>query len=461
MRPVTLLAVGPEADPDGLVGLRRAVATASALAAMVLVVLDAAIANVALPTIGAALGVTPAAVVRVVTAYQLGLITALLPAAALGESFGYRKVFAAGAGVFTAASVLCALSPSLEILVAARFVQGLGGAAVMALGVALLRFSVPKERLGAAIGWNALAVALPSAVGPTLGAAILSLGSWPWLFVVNLPIALAVLLGSRALPIAGGTGRPVDLVGVALSACTFGALVTGAELAPRQPVLATVLFVGAAAYAAVLVTRDSRRASPLIPVDLLRNRSFRVPAVASVLCFTAQGVAVIALPFHFQHALGLSPVATGLCLAAWPLAVAVAGPLAGALANRTSSVLLCLTGGVFLAAGLAAGASLSLQAGPLALSACSILCGVGFGLFNVPNNRSMFQSAPRDRSSAAGGMQGIARLSGQTAGATAMVLLFEVSALDVAPRIGLALGAVSALAAGLVSLVARRATDGR
>ena len=85
----------------------------------------------------------------------------------------------AGAGLFTVGSALCALSPSLEILTAARFVQGLGGAAGMALGVALLRFIVPKERLGAAIGWNALAVALSSAAGPTLGAAILSLGSWP------------------------------------------------------------------------------------------------------------------------------------------------------------------------------------------------------------------------------------------------------------------------------------------
>ena len=131
---------------SGLQEPRRTVAIASVLAAMVLVVLDAAIANVALPTIARSLQVTPAMSVWVITAYQTALVMALLPCAALGESLGYRRVFTAGVALFTAASVLCALSPSLPWLVAARFLQGLGGAAVMALGVALLRVVVPHRR---------------------------------------------------------------------------------------------------------------------------------------------------------------------------------------------------------------------------------------------------------------------------------------------------------------------------
>ena len=162
---------------DAMSGLgkpRRTVAIASVLAAMVLVVLDAAIANVALPTIARSLQVTPAMSVWVITAYQTALLMALLPCAALGESLGYRRVFTVGVALFTGASVLCALSPSLPWLVAARFLQGLGGAAVMALGVALLRVVVPHRRLGTAIGWNALTVALSSAAGPAIGAAVSS-----------------------------------------------------------------------------------------------------------------------------------------------------------------------------------------------------------------------------------------------------------------------------------------------
>ena len=197
---------------------RGTLAIASVLAAMVLVVLDAAIANVALPTIATSLQVTPATSVWVITAYQAALLMALFPCAALGESIGYRRVFTAGIALFTGASVLCALAPSLSWLVAARFLQGLGGAGVMALGVALLRIVVPHQRLGAAIGWNALAIALSSAAGPTIGAAILSASSWPWLFAVNLPLGLLVLLASRALPKTGGTARRLDKLSVGLNA---------------------------------------------------------------------------------------------------------------------------------------------------------------------------------------------------------------------------------------------------
>ncbi|MGZ3273490.1 MAG: MFS transporter [Caulobacteraceae bacterium] len=447
------------ATPDGIAGRRRAAAIASVLSAMVLVVLDAAIANVALPTLGKSLEVTPAIAVRVVTAYQLGLVMALLPAAALGESLGYRRVFSAGAALFTAASLLCAAAPSLSWLVAARFVQGLGGAAIMALGVALLRFVVPRDRLGAAIGWNALSVALASAAGPTLGAAILSVASWPWMFAVNLPIGLGVLLAARALPAVEGTARPLDIQSIALNACTFALLVVGAEWLPSRPILAVALFVGATAYAVVLIRRETRRPNPLVPLDLLRRPSFRVSVMASVLCFTGQTAGLVALPFYLQYTLGLTPLMTGFYLTPWPLSVAVAGPFAGRLANRVSTAWLCFAGGTLLALGLAAAAIWPLRHQPQAIGLCAMLCGLGFGLFNVPNNRNMFLSAPRERSAAAGGLQGMARLSGQTAGAVVTTLLFTVAEMDTAPRLGLGFGAALTLLAGLTSLL--RTSDGR
>lgn len=451
-RPVTMAV-----EADGVAGPRRRWAIASVLTSMTLVVLDAAIANVALPTIARSLHVTPALSVLVVTSYQLGLVVTLLPAAALGESYGYRRVFFAGTVLFVVASRLCAAAPTLAWLVAARLLQGIGGATIMALGVALLRFTVPQHRLSAAIGWNALTVALASAAGPTIGAAILSVAPWPWLFTVNVPLGAIVLLASRALPDVAGSRRPLDGSSVALNACAFAALVVGGELALSRPVLAVMLLVGAAGSTALLVRREAGRAAPLVPLDLLARLPFRVSVIASVLCFTGQTAGLVALPFYLQHAFGLTPLMTGLYLTLWPIAVALTGPIAGKLANRVQTAWLCLAGGVLLAIGLGAAAMMPLAGQPLALA----LCGAGFGLFNVPNNRSMFLAAPRERSGAAGGLQGVARLTGQTAGAVTMTLLFSLMSLGLAPRIGLIAGAVLTLAAGLTSLTRAAAPPAR
>ncbi|WP_437744621.1 MFS transporter [Sorangium sp. So ce1504] len=453
----------PEQAASGVQGPARAEAIACVLAAMVLVVLSAGIANVALPALAHAFQVTPAASVRVVSAYQLGLVMALLPCAALGESLGYRAVFTAGVGLFTGASVLCALAPSLHWLVAARFLQGLGGAAVMALGVALLRFVVPQAQLAAAIGWNALAVALSSAAAPTVGAVLLSSASWPWLFAVNLPLGVAVLLASRGLPEVPGTARALDATSMALNAGAFGALIAGAELLPAAPALGAGLLAAAALSATLLLRRELPKEAPLVPLDLLRSRSFRVSVIASVACFAGQASALVALPFYLRHSFGQEALSTGLLITPWPLSVALLAPVAGRLADRISTAWLCATGAGCLALGLAALALSPAHGSALSLVPFVALCGAGFGLFQVPNNRNMFLAAPRARSAAAGGMQGTARLAGQTAGAVVMTLLFTLMPIDAAPRIGLGIGAALTLSAGIVSALragSHRSHDG-
>lgn len=441
---------------DAMSGLdepRRTIAIASVLAAMVLVVLDASNTNVALPTIARSLHVTPATSVWVITAYQTALLMALLPCAALGESLGYRRVFTVGVALFTGASLLCALAPSLPWLVAARFLQGLGGAAVMALGVALLRVVVAHRQLGTAIGWNALAVALSSAAGPAIGAVVLSAANWHWLFIVDLPMGVIVLLASRALPDVGGTARPLDLFSVALNAGTFASLVIGAELLPSRPALAAVLLATAALELVTLVRREMPKEAPLIPLDLLRADSFRFSVIASACCFAGQTASMVALPFYLQHELGQNTLTTGLYMTVWPLTVAMAAPFAGRLADRLSTAWLSAAGGLCLATGLGVAALWPLKGDPLLLIPLTTLCGLGFSLFNVANNRNMFLSAPNERSGAAGGMQGTARLFGQTAGAVIMTLLFTIASADAAPQIGLGIGAVLTFVAGLVSML--------
>lgn len=453
-RPGTIVVIDPSRAQVAS-GRSMILAIGSVLAALVLVVLDAAITNVALPTLSRALQVPAAASVLVVTAYQTALVMALLPCAALGESLGYRRVFMAGVALFTFASALCAVAPTLAWLVAARFIQGLGAAAVMALGVALLRTVVPAHKLGVAIGWNALVVALTSAAGPTIGALILAFASWPWLFVVNVPVGLLVLAGAGALPRVQGSGRPLDPRSMAFNLTAFAMLVLGAETLPGNPILASAFLAAGALSLAILVRRERFKIAPLIPLDLLRDRAFRLSAVASVCCFTGQAAGMVALPFYLQHTLGLSPLLTGLYITPWPLVVALVAPFASRLASPASTAWLCTAGGLCLSAGLAAAALWPLAGNPAAIIPIVMVCGLGFGLFQTPNNRNMFLSAPEDRSGAAGGLQSMARLTGQTSGVVAMTLLFSAASVDAAPRFGLAIGAVLTLAAGLLSALHR------
>lgn len=426
-------------------------AIAAVLAALVLVVLDAAIVNIALPTLSRSLQESPAASVLVVTAYQAALVMALLPGAALGERFGHRRVFVGGVAVFTLASGLCAMATTLAWLVVARFIQGLGAACVMALGVALLRTVVAPERLGAAIGWNALVVALTSAAGPTVGALVLSYASWPWLFLVNLPLGLLILVAARALPVSPGSARQLDPLSLGLNMAAFGLLIAGAEMLPKSPILAGTLLVAGGLGVRELLKREHPKASPLIPLDLLAAPSFRLSVIASICCFTGQAAGLVALPFYLQHTLGLSPLETGLYITPWPLMAAVSATFASRLASPGSTAWLCAGGCALLSAGLFAVCAWPLAGGPVAIMPMVMLCGLGFGLFQVTNNRNMFLSAPPARSGAAGGLQSLARLSGQTMGVVTMTLMFSLVPVDVAPRIGLAVGAVLTLAAGLLS----------
>lgn len=438
---------------DGLSQPRRGLAIAAVLSAMTLVVLDAGMANVALPTLAQVLRAPPGDTVMVVTSYQLALVMMLFPCAALGERFGNRQVFQAGVGVFVLGSILCAAAPTLPLLVAARFVQGLGGSAVMALGVALLRFSVPRDQLGAAVGWNALTVAMASAAAPTIGALIIARFDWPWLFLVNLPVGAIALLASRSLPAVAPTTRSVDFVSLALNGAVFALLVLGAEGLARS--LAVGFAMGGAGLLAlvILVRREMPKSAPLVPIDLLRDRSFRISVIASLCCFVGQAAAMIALPFHLQHGFGQSPLAAGLYMSAWPLAVAVTSTVAGRLSDRMPTAWLCAMGGAILAGGLALISLWPVSGDVRALAAFAALCGIGFGLFQTPNNRNMFLSAPPARSGAAGSLQGAARLSGQTGGAILVTLLFGLFSLTGASRVGLGIAAALALVAGLVSLL--------
>ena len=397
---------------DGLPPPQRRIAAASLWAAIVLVVLDGSIVNVALPTLASVFQVSAADTVWIVSSYQIALIIALLPCSALGESIGYRRVFVGGVIVFTIASALAALAPSVTGLILARFLQGLGGAAVMSVNAALLRFTYPASLLGIALGWNAMAVALSSASGPAIGSLILSFAQWQWLFALNIPIGIGVLVASRFLPRVIGHSRSLDYLSITLNGIVFAGLIFGCDIWPDRPASGTALVGFSLAAAWILFRRERRKDAPMLPIDLLRNRQIRMSVIASVLCFCAQMGSYISLPFYLEHSLKQPALTAGLLMTPWPLAVAIAAPIAARMALKVQTGTLCLIGCCCLGLALLLMAVWPVGDHLWPLIAFSTLAGVGFGFFQTPNNRNMLLAAPRERAGAAGGMQGTARLLG-------------------------------------------------
>jgi DHA2 family multidrug resistance protein-like MFS transporter len=421
--------------------------------AIAMAVLDGAIANVALPTIAGELNASAAASIWIVNAYQLAITVCLLPLAALGDKLGYRRVYMAGLAVFTLGSLGCALSHTLAGLVAARVFQGIGAAGIMSINSALVRFTYPQRLLGQGIGLNAVIISISAAIGPTIASAILARATWEWLFAVNVPIGvLAIAIAAFALPRTDGSGRPFDWPSALLNAIAFGLLILGLEGLAREGPAVGLPELGAAVVAgALLARRELRRVAPLVPFDLLRIPIFGLSIATSIVSFLAQMLAYTALPFYFQELLGRSPVAIGLLMTPWPLAVAVTAPIAGRLADRRPAGLL---GGIGLAV-FAVGLWLLSRIGPGAsdFQICwrMVVCGAGFGFFQSPNNRAMISAAPIMRSGAAGGMLATARLLGQTFGALATAVFFSFAGARATTTALVTASAVAALAA-VVSL---------
>ncbi len=439
---------------DGLPFPQRTWAITAICLGITLAVIDSAIANVALPTIAADLHTNPALSIWIVNGYQLAITISLLPLSSLGDIIGYRRVYLAGLALFTVASLGCAFSTSLPLLALARVIQGFGAAGIMSVNTALLRFIYPQHLLGRGIGINALVVAVSSAVGPTVAGAILAIANWPWLFAVNVPIGIAaVIVGWTSLPRTAPSPHGFDVISAVLSAATFGLLIGSIDSLGHGEgfplFLAEMIATIALGYA--LVRRQLSLAAPLLPVDLLKIPIFTLSVSTSVSSFVAQMLALVSIPFLFQNELHFSAVETGLLITPWPLAICIAAPLAGRLADRYSAGLLGGIGLFFFAMGLLSFAFLPDHPGYIELGWRMALCGFGFGIFQSPNNRAMLSAAPKERSGGASGMLGTARLLGQTTGAALAALLFARFPHQ-APTVGLLISSGFALVGALVSL---------
>lgn len=415
--------------------------------------LDTAIANTALPTMAVDLHTSEAQSVWIVSAYQLAVAASLLPLARLGEVAGHRRVVMAGQALFVAASLMCGLAPSLEWLVLARVLQGVGGAALMSVNAAMLRFIYPAQYMGRGVGINALVVGVAFAAGPALASVILSVADWPWLFWINVPIgAVAVALGLVALPDTRRSATPFDGRAALLCAAFFALLVfTLNEAAHLRswPVLGLEALLAAAALLALL-WRQARDAAPLLPLDLLRRPLFALSSATAICSFVTQALAFVSLPFLFQQALGYTQTETGFLMTPWSVCTALLAPIAGRLSDRYPAGLLGGVGLALLSLGVLLLALLPAQPSALDIIWRMCLCGAGFGFFQSPNLRALVMSAPPERSGSASGMVGVSRLLGQSTGAALVAACLHLS-VSRGPWLALWLGVAAAALASAAS----------
>src|SRR5580693_5792049 len=276
-RPEPITAPHAVEVPDGLPNPQRLLAFTTLAMAISMAVLDGTIVTVALPTMARQFAVAPENAIWIVNAFQLAVTVSLLPLAALGDMFGYRRVYWWGLALFTVASLACALAPTFAVLIFARVVQGLGAAGIMSVNIALIRFIYPHARLGQGVGNIAVVVAVSTAGSPSVAAAILSIASWHWLFLINVPIGVvALVMAAQTLPATPRAAGRLDLWSVILNALTFGLVIAGVNGIGQGGNLSWALIeiaVGAAIGVA-LVWRQLKLPAPLLPVDLLRRPVF-------------------------------------------------------------------------------------------------------------------------------------------------------------------------------------------
>ena len=445
--------------------IRKYAAVIAILLVLVMTVLDVTVVNVALPVLAVKFGVSDSYTVWIVTAYQLVITMLLLPLSSAGDLFSYKRTFLTGVVTFTVASALCAASQTFTMIIISRAIQGVGAACVMGVNIALTRLIYPRNVLGRGLALNAMVIAIATAAGPTIAGAILSVASWHWLFLINIPFGIiAFILGKRLLPAnPPKSEKPkYDWVSAVENVVVFGLIFysMGSFSRKGEDMLTISLFIIGLAIGFIYVRRQVNRPSPMFPVDLFRIRLYSLSISTSVCSFIAQNVAMIALPFLFLNSYGYNAITTGLLMTPWPLSTMIVSPLAARFVEKHNPGRTAAFGMAVYATGIILLLSLpSDGVGVWDIAWRMAICGVGFGLFQTPNNIVMVLATPIHRTGGAGGMQSTARLVGQTTGATLVTIIFAaISTTFTAVHTCLYLAIGFALTAGIFSLT-RKVTN--
>jgi len=442
-----------------VISSRHMAGTGWALAVLALSTLLASLgtssANIALPALQTAFAAPYSAVQWVVVAYLLAMTSLMVGAGRAGDVLGRRRLLLWGVALFTAACALCAAAPSLPLLIAARALQGAGAAAMMALTMALVAETVPKDKVGSAMGMLGTTSALGTALGPSLGGVLIGHVGWPAIFLVNVPLGVATLvLGLRFLPPAQAGAARFDHPGTVLLAIALTCFALGMTMKQGA------LLVLAAAVLALFLFVEKRAAAPLIPLALFGERRLRAGFAMSAMVTTVVMATLVVGPFYLTAGLGLGAVAAGLAMSCGPVVSALTGVPAGALVDRFGSgpVVCWGLGGVL--AGSALLALLPAATGVTGYVAALALLTAGYALFQAANNTGVMQEVGAARRGTVSGLLNLARNLGLISGAAMMGMIFALGA-DAADGMRLTFGCAAALSGGALLIAVRHRVQGR
>lgn len=398
---------------------RPILALIALLCSVICTVLESMAISVALPAISRDFDVSAATVTWVIGASQMMIVALLLPMASLGEVVGYRRTMLVSLGLFSAASLVCMFAPSFPAVVAARTLQAIGTAGAMSLGFAMLRSVFSDANLGTAIGVMAATVAIASSLGPALSGAIMAVAGWREVFgLLAIASLLALALGFFAWPRGAPSGRRYDLPGAILVAAMLSTILLVINgLANGWPT-ATLLVAASASILSLraILSRSQRSEAPVFPLDLLMRPVFALSICASICAFAAQTLGFILLPFYLVFGAGMDELQMAATLSIWPAATAIVAPIVGRFSARIPAGPAGGVGLAILAVGFVLVASIGDGATATGIALRLAVCGIGFGVFQTPNNHLIMLSAPRERSGAASGSLSLARQFGRAIG---------------------------------------------
>jgi len=393
--------------------------------------LDGSIVNVALPKMAGKLSVSTESIAWVVTSYLIVIAASILIFGRLGDIKGKTRVFKWGVIGFTLGSLLCGLSNSFLILIIARVIQGVGAAGAMATNQGIIAQVFPKNERGKALGISGTFVALGTMVGPPLGGFIISVLSWKYIFLINVPIGIfTLIMGTRILPHSiKNTKEKVDSKGAVLFSVAivalFGSIIIGEDRGYNQPLILLGFAIAVVAMAAFIFI-EKKMDVPLLQLKIFENTLFSLSIFCGFISFVAISCANIIQPFYLQNAIKYSPAVTGLIMMAYPLILSIVAPISGHMSDKIGSEFLTFMGLLMTSLGLFLMSTLNEHPNLPILIVFIAIMSIGNGLFQSPNTSLIMSSVPHNRLGIAGSINALVRNLGMVFGISlATTLLYN------------------------------------
>ncbi|MFC4303261.1 DHA2 family efflux MFS transporter permease subunit [Cohnella boryungensis] len=371
-----------------------------------MVILDGTAVNVALPKLQEEFNLPNLSLVQwTVIGYALAQAAVIPLAGWLSDRYGAKRVFLISIGLFTIGSLLCALANSVEMLIAFRIVQGIGGGVVVPISMAFIYRLAPPNKVGAVMGMMGIPILLAPALGPVLAGWLVEYYSWDWIFLLNLPIGvIGIVLGIRTLPnISRQTVASLDALGMILGPLAFAALVYGVSEGGIDPAtgqstwtdLTTLIGIGVGLFALILfILVEVNKKNPLLELRVFRSGNFTKGIIVQWVSQIAMFGTMFLVPLFLQQAKGYSPMESGLMMLPQALASGLFMPIGGKLSDRFGARPLVMVGMVITTVAAFLLSNISADDGKLAIMLPLGLLGAGMGLFMMPLNTHLIQSAP-------------------------------------------------------------------